>query len=173
MIKKWASSSPQKSLHFAFSFSQNASDVERSDKHYKFEKKRVLLQYDDANSLVTEYYHIFMTRSRPHSIIKSSKSGRALLDKTTNWKDCGAWFTVRTISNHWENVCLFIRMSANLAPGASFSNVPRIFRARKASCQTAICLFEKADLLTCFWCKINWEDYEVWSLRTSALRGYR
>ena len=92
---------------FAFSFSQNASDVEGSEKHYKFEMKRVLLQYDEANSLVTEHYHIFMTRSKPHSIIKSSKSGRAFLDKTTNWKDCGAWFTLRTVSNHWENVCLF------------------------------------------------------------------
>ncbi|XP_067022412.1 uncharacterized protein [Acropora muricata] len=79
---------------------KNASDVESSEKNYKFEKKRVLLQYDEANSLATEHYHIFMTRSRPHSIIKSSKSGRAFLDKTTNWKDCGAWFTVRTVSNH-------------------------------------------------------------------------
>ena len=31
--------------------------------------------------------------------------------------------------------------------------VPRTFRARRASCQTAIRFFWKADLLTCFWCK--------------------
>ena len=35
-------------------------------------------------------------------------------------------------------------------PGACFSNVPRIFRARKAICQTAIRMFWIADLLTCF-----------------------
>ena len=33
---------------------------------------------------------------------------------------------------------------------ACFSKVPRTFRARKASCQTAIRLFSKADLLTRF-----------------------
>ena len=36
------------------------------------------------------------------------------------------------------------------APGACFSKVPRTFQARKASCQTRICLVWKADLLTWF-----------------------
>ena len=58
------------------------------------------------------------------------------------------------------------------APGACFSKVPRTFRARKASYQTAFHLFWKANLLTCFKCKKNHEDCEVWWLRTSALRRY-
>ena len=60
-----------------------------------------------------------------------------------------------------------------LSSGACFSKVLRAFRARKASCQAAIRLFWKADLLTCFWCKKNQEDCEVWRLRTSALRRYK
>ena len=39
--------------------------------------------------------------------------------------------------------------------GVCFSKVPRTFWARKASCQIAIRLFWKADLLTCFYCKKN------------------
>ena len=42
-----------------------------------------------------------------------------------------------------------------------FSKVPRNFRARKASCLTAIRSFSKADLLTCFSSKKNQEDCEV------------
>ena len=38
----------------------------------------------------------------------------------------------------------------SIRTGARFSKVPRPFRARKASCQTAIRLFLKADLFTCF-----------------------
>ena len=57
--------------------------------------------------------------------------------------------------------------------GACFSKVLRTFRVRKASCQTAVRLFWKADLLTCFYCKKNQEDDEVWWLRTSALRRYK
>ena len=54
-----------------------------------------------------------------------------------------------------------------------FSLVPRTFLARKVSCQTAIRLFWKANLLTCFVCKKNQEECEVWRLRNSALRRYR
>ena len=39
--------------------------------------------------------------------------------------------------------------------GVCFSKVPRTFWARKTSCQIAIRLFWKADLLTCFYCKKN------------------
>ena len=49
--------------------------------------------------------------------------------------------------------------------------VPRTFQARKASCQTAIRLF--CYLLSCFSCKKNQKDCEVWWLRTSALRGHK
>ena len=56
---------------------------------------------------------------------------------------------------------------------ACFSKVPRTFQTRKASCQTAIRLFSKANLLTCFQCKKNKEDCEVWWLRTSALQRYK
>ena len=58
-------------------------------------------------------------------------------------------------------------------PGARFSKVPRTFRVRKASCQTAIRLFWKADLFTCFNYKKNQGDCEVWRPRTSALRRYK
>ena len=34
-------------------------------------------------------------------------------------------------------------------------------------------LFWKADLLTCFYCKKNQEDCEVWWLRNSAFRRYK
>ena len=57
--------------------------------------------------------------------------------------------------------------------GACFSKVPITFRARKASRQTAICLAWKANPLTCFWCKKNKEDCEVWWLRTPPLRRYK
>ena len=62
------------------------------------------------------------------------------------------------------------RLSRN---GPCFSKISRTFRARKASCQTAIRLFWKADLWTCFYCKKNQEDCEVWWLRISALRIYK
>ena len=41
-------------------------------------------------------------------------------------------------------------MQGTPLPGARFSKVLRTFRAWKASCQTAIRLFWKADLFTCF-----------------------
>ena len=44
----------------------------------------------------------------------------------------------------------FPKMRFRLFPGACLSKVPRTFRAREASCQIAIPLFWKADLLTCF-----------------------
>ena len=56
---------------------------------------------------------------------------------------------------------------------ACFLNVARTFRARKASCQTAIRLFWKGDLLTRFWCKKNQEHCEVWWRITTALRRYK
>ena len=47
----------------------------------------------------------------------------------------------------------------------------RIFHEGRAI--TAICLFWKPDLLTCFHCEKNQDDCEVWRLnRTSALRRY-
>ena len=55
----------------------------------------------------------------------------------------------------------------------SSSKVPWTFRARKASCQTAIHLFRKAALLTCLSCKKTQEGCEVWWLRTSVLRRYK
>ena len=54
-----------------------------------------------------------------------------------------------------------------------FSKVPRTFLAQKASYQIAIRLFSKANLLPCFQSKKNQEDWEVWRLRTSALRRYK
>jgi len=60
-----------------------------------------------------------------------------------------------------------------LRPRACFSKVPRTFQVWKAGCQTVIHLFWKADLFTCFYCKKNQEDWEVWRLRTSALRRYK
>ena len=67
----------------------------------------------------------------------------------------------------------FVIRSGQLGTGICFSESPeRAFRARKASSQTAIRLFWKADLLTCFQCKKNQEDCEVWRRRTSALRRY-
>ena len=58
-------------------------------------------------------------------------------------------------------------------PLVCFSKVPRTFHFRKASCQTAIYLLWKADLLTCFQCEKNQEDCEVWWLRTSASWRYK
>ena len=49
---------------------------------------------------------------------------------------------------------------------------PENFSGPKSQLSTAIRLFRKADLLTCFYCKKNREDSEVWWLRTSALRSY-
>ena len=59
--------------------------------------------------------------------------------------------------------------------GAYFSKAPRTatFRVPKASCQTAIRLFWRGHLLTCFWCKQDQEDCEVSWLGTSALRRYK
>ena len=55
------------------------------------------------------------------------------------------------------------------APGICFTKVSKTFRYRKASCQIAICVFWKAALLTCFECKKNQEDCEIWWLRNTAL----
>ena len=41
-------------------------------------------------------------------------------------------------------------IEAKISPWPFFSETPRTFRARKPICQTAIHLFSKADLLTCF-----------------------
>lgn len=48
-----------------------------------------------------------------------------------------------------------------------------LLRARKAGCQTSICLLWAADLLTCFYCKKNQEDCMLWWLRTSALQRHK
>ena len=56
------------------------------------------------------------------------------------------------------------------SPGTFFSKVPRTFRARNASCQTATHLFWKADLWKCCQWKRNQEDCEV---RTLTLRRYK
>ena len=60
-----------------------------------------------------------------------------------------------------------------LCCGACFSKTPRTFRARKATSQTAIRLFSKADLLTYFEYKKKQENCEVWWLKTSALWRYK
>ena len=71
--------------------------------------------------------------------------------------------------------------------GVCFSKVPRTFRNHFDISEalwssdffnewraiSAICLFWKPDLLTCFHCEKNQDDCEVWRLnRTSALRRY-
>ena len=43
-----------------------------------------------------------------------------------------------------------IRVSGKLRPGARFMKVPKTIRTRKAICEIAKRLFQKADLLTCF-----------------------
>lgn len=79
---------------------KNATDVNiLNDDAFKFVKKRVKLQYIQDSSVVTKDYDIFMTRSRPRSVIKSNKSGIVFLDKAKNWKDCAAWFIVQNLSN--------------------------------------------------------------------------
>ena len=63
---------------------------------------------------------------------------------------------------------------ADHIPVACFSKVTRIFRARKASFQTAILFFGKSYLLiNLFLNKKNQEEFEVWWLRTSALQRYK
>ena len=57
-----------------------------------------------------------------------------------------------------------------LCPGTCFSRVPKTFWTRTASCQNAIRLFWKANLLTCFQCERSQKDSEVWWLRTLTLR---
>jgi len=49
-----------------------------------------------------------------------------------------------------ENLMRRLVLRQKYRPGPFFSEAPRTFRARKPSCQTAIHLFSKADLLTCF-----------------------
>ena len=61
--------------------------------------------------------------------------------------------------------CVLCQMSH----GACFAKVLRLFRALKASHQTALHWFWKADLLTCFWCMKN---QGVWWLRTLVLQRY-
>ena len=60
----------------------------------------------------------------------------------------------------WEHQ-LVSKIPSRFSPGACFSKVPRTFRARKASCQTAIHLLDKADLLTCFKCA-KFDGSEPW-----------
>ena len=89
-----------------------------------------------------------------------------------NFESCAIYGVSSTI--HWLNIQYLIYPPfEQLGPGATFSKVPRTFRARKASFQTVIRLFWKADLLTCFLRKKSQEDCEVWWLRTSAWRRYK
>lgn len=55
------------------------------------------------------------------------------------------------------------------AAGACFLKFLRTFWAQKASYQTSISLFWKAELSTCFWCNKNRENCEVWWPRTLVL----
>ena len=54
-----------------------------------------------------------------------------------------------------------------------FPENPENFSGPKCRLWTAIRLFSKADLLTCFLCEKKQEDCEGWWLRTSALRRYK
>ena len=88
------------------------------------------------------------------------------------WMPFSAVWRSQLVAALWDNsrprYC-----HGHFPPGACFSKVPGTFRVRKASGQTSICLFWKADLLTCFLCKKNQEDCEVWWLRTSDLQRYK
>ena len=59
------------------------------------------------------------------------------------------------------------------AAGACFSKVLRTFWAQKASYQTSIPFFWKAELSTCFCYNKNREHYEVWWPRTLVLWRYK
>ena len=80
---------------------------------------------------------------------------------------------VCTISFSIQNFRVFRVNGKRPRFGACLWKVPRTFRARKASCQTAVRLFLKADLLACFKCMKNQEDCEVLWLRTSAMRRHK
>ena len=75
----------------------------------KLEKRRLTLQYSDSynNFHVTERYEILVFQSKPHAVIKTSRSGKVFLDKGKNWKDSEAWIDI-TISPRrglpYENV---------------------------------------------------------------------
>ena len=91
-----------------------------------------------------------------HSVYKSLSIGWVLLKPIELF--CGTWL---------------YRMGSFIHPLTDcFSKVPWTFRVRKAKCQISMHWFWKADLLAYFYCKKNKEDYEVWWLRTSVLRGF-
>ena len=63
---------------------------------------------------------------------------------------CKTEYIQNQIWHFAENLMRRLVLRQKYRPGPFFSEAPGTFRARKPSCQTAIHLFSKADLLTCF-----------------------
>ena len=64
----------------------------------KLEKRTVTLQYSDSYSnssnVIEEFYEILVFLSRPRAVVKTSRSGKVILDKWKNWKDSQAWISI-------------------------------------------------------------------------------
>ena len=77
--------------------SQNSTNPDVVEKNCKLEKRTVTLRYSESysnSSVVEEFYEILVFQSRPRAVVKTSKSGKVVLDKWKNWKDSQAWISI-------------------------------------------------------------------------------
>ena len=78
-------------------YSQNSTNPDVVEKNCKLEKRTVTLRYSDSysnSSVVEEFYEMLVFQSRPRAVVKTSRSGKVVLDKWKNWKDSQAWISI-------------------------------------------------------------------------------
>ena len=112
------------------------------------------------------FFHIFQClfiwfRLKGKVLTKGKESSNSdSLDRPRNRKWRKLVLRLQVCKAKWRDICTAIIFTQR--PRTCFSKVPITFRARKASCQTAIALFWKGDLLSvCFQWPVSRKSREL------------